>query len=94
MSVAQIMTILPILAIVLFLVISFAAWRVWLEHRHYDEFVRMLEKRPSASPVRAIAAVQGGGAQRPVQLRPRMERAAGSLRGASAQTRRFRIVES
>lgn len=92
--VTQLMALFPVLTVALLLVVSFVALRVWLEHRRYDEFVRVLEKQPVKDPVHAIAAIQGGRAHRPTQSRVYAERGAGSRRTASARTRRFRVVEN
>lgn len=95
MLLTQLMALVPILAAAFLLVISIVARRVWLEHRRYDEFVRVLERQATRQPLRAIAAVQGGGlVQRPAQQRSRVERAAGPRHSASARPRRFRVVEN
>jgi sensor domain CHASE-containing protein len=43
--VTQVLAILPVLAVALCLAVSFVAWKVRLEHRRYQDLVRVLEKR-------------------------------------------------
>lgn len=95
MLVTQVMALVPVLAVAALLVLSIVARRLWLEHRRYGEFVRVLEKQRATEPLRAISAVQGGAiAQRPAPLRPRVERATGPRHSAGARARRFRVVEN
>lgn len=98
MAVTQVMALLPIIAVALVLIISFVAWRVRLEHRRYDEIVRVLDKRSAAEHARPVAPValihSGGNAQRPAPYRLRAERAISPRRSATARTRPFRVIES
>jgi len=90
----QAMAIAPVILVALILLVSFVAWRVWLEHRRYDEFLRVLAKQPTRTPVRAVAEIQGGNPIRSAQQRTHVERLHVARRGARARSHRLRIVEN
>lgn len=83
----QPMAIFLIIVVALVLIISFVVWRLRLEHRRYDEFVRVIEKQP------AVAANSGGNTQRP-PFRSRAERTVSLRRNANVRAQRFRVIES
>ena len=68
------------IAIGLVLIISFVAWRIWLEHGRYGEFVRVLDKRPANERVVPIAAGK--------QWRTRPSGRCHTARAANAQSTR------
>lgn len=96
MTQVQIMALFPILAVPLVLIVLFAAWRIWIEHRRYDEFARVLAERSVTDSGHTISAVPGSAsATRPGPHRLRAERSAGPRRSAGTRTpRRFRVVEN
>jgi len=94
--VTQMMTIIPVLAVALFFILSFVVWKVRLEHRRYEEYVRQLDKRIAKDAAHLAATAQEYGAVHriSVQQHPRPDRAGGQRRSAAVRVRRFRVVES
>lgn len=92
--VTHVMTLAMIVLVALTLVVSFVVWRVWVEHRRYDEFLRVLKKQPTPDPVHAIDEIPGGHVHRAAQQRVHAERFHAARRGARFRSHRLRIVEN